>query len=204
MVSSGLRLQRRLPYVVVLSTLLFLALQVSPSPSPVEMTLLDVDEDAVLAMARVVDNAQPGGIISININSLGGHTYEVLRLLAVSEMAHDKGVTVICTVQGLAASAAAMFFIAGCDRRLIKDHAYLMLHESSISKPLILGPVTPEEIQSNANLNEAISTVVARACKMPVEEYRKKVKAGSWMITAQEAVANGMADVVLPGRGSVP
>lgn len=162
--------------------------------------LVDVDEEAFATLAVIYDQAVRGGIVDIEINSPGGDPYVALRLIGLSEEAHERGVTTICTVHGLAASAAAFFFVAGCDRRLMGANASLLFHPASMRKSPLLGPLTNEDLRDIYNLNQLITWHMSRFSHLSPWEYSQHVNLGDWIVRVDEALANGMADFQLQAR----
>ena len=151
-------------------------------------------------ITAAVEAAPRNGVVTIDINSLGGNGFNLLQMLAVSEAAWDRHVTVACVVRGIAASAAAIFFSAGCDVRIMHSSAHLLFHKAYVKKPFILGAVTPEEQRDVGKLNEVISSIISQHSGLSVYEYNSHVNNGDWYVSAAEAVRLGLADTVVPGR----
>ena len=174
--------------------------------APASFRLEDVDQIAVSKLQEVVDHTSDYGIVSIEINSLGGNAYELARLISVVEAGHDRKLLFVCTVHGLAASAAAIFFVAGCDTRRMLDSGKLLFHAARIVQrvhPLFNGvmlPPTPEELHDLDVINTVLEGFVTEFSKISIEEYRAQIHKGDWLLTAKEAKELGMADEVFTSR----
>lgn len=190
--------------------LVLLALTVVP-PWPGEGPFLlgDVDDQAVVSYRAAVAHRPLGSLLSVEIDSAGGNVYQLLRLLGVTEEAHRKGVIVQCVVTGIAASAAAIFFVAGCDTRVMAPRAVLVFHEAyftSIASPSFISvpPPDPHQIESLKKLNSILAQFVVAFSKVTLEQYRDHVKDSDWFVRTPEAISLGFADVELgPTRRTV-
>ena len=91
-----------------------------------EIVIYDmIDDYALKSVRRQMANAK--GDITVKINSWGGDVFAGFAIFnELSE--YDKG-KVTTKVMGMAASAAALIFMAG-DKRYMKDQSMLMFHKS--------------------------------------------------------------------------
>ena len=128
---------------------------------------------------------------TIRLNSLGGHVWagEQIRSIIAG---HPGGCRIV--VEGIAASAASLLFMAGVERQMSAG-SLLMIHD-----PSGLAWGTEEEIRREADALGAsantYATVYAAASGKTPEEVREIMKAVTWYGPA-EAIANGFADGVV-------
>lgn len=128
----------------------------------------------------------------VRVNSPGGGVFEGVAI-ANALRAHPAEVTV--QIDGLAASIASVIAMAG-DRVVIQPQAMVMIHDASGA---CLGNAA--DMQEMADLLDKISDNIADAYTQRAggtrDEWRARMRAESWY-TAEEAVAAGLADEVMP------
>ncbi|MFI9154497.1 head maturation protease, ClpP-related [Streptomyces sp. NPDC053367] len=130
--------------------------------------------------------------ILLRVNSPGGQVYEGIAI-ANALRAHPASVTV--QVDGIAASIASVIAMAG-DRVRMMPNAMLMLHDAS---GLTVGNAADH--RETAELLDKISGNIADAYAARAggtrDEWRQVMVQETWY-TAEEAVAAGLADEVVP------
>ena len=151
------------------------------------------DEDVFFApsMVRQALTALGEGRITVRLNSNGGHVdagEQIRSMLA----GHPGGCRII--VEGIAASAASLIFMAGAER-LMSAGSHLMIHDPS-------GAVwgNEEEARRQADMLGIVAStyaaVYAAASGKSAEEARAIMKAETWY-GPEAAIAAGFADAVV-------
>ena len=131
--------------------------------------------------------------ITLFISSPGGEVQSGLALYDVMQ-AVSCPVHTVCL--GLAASMAALLFIAGDDRRML-PHSRVMIHD-----PLIGGGMGGSALSVKARVDDLMrirditANVIARHTGMPLERVFK-LTASDTFFEADEAVTAGLADRVI-------
>ncbi|MEU3161791.1 head maturation protease, ClpP-related [Streptomyces griseoincarnatus] len=130
--------------------------------------------------------------ILLRVNSPGGQVYEGIAI-ANALRSHPANVTV--QVDGIAASIASVIAMAG-DRVRMMPNAMIMVHDAS---GLTVGNAADH--RDTADLLDKISGNIADAYAARAggtrDEWRQVMVAETWY-TAEEAVAAGLADEVVP------
>ncbi|WP_176408620.1 Clp protease ClpP [Haematobacter massiliensis] len=156
------------------------------------------EEDVFFApsMVRQALSALGEGRITIRLNSNGGHVMagEQIRAMLAG---HPGGVKIV--VEGIAASAASLIFMAGAER-LMSSGSHIMIHDPS-------GLVWGSEDDARALADQlgvianTYAAVYAAASGQTIEACRAIMKAGSnnsgtWY-GPEAAIAGGFADAVV-------
>ena len=132
------------------------------------------------------------GEVTVRLNSMGGHSDagEAIRSILA---AHPGGITII--VEGVAASAASLIFMAG-KRRVMSGGSHLMIHDPS---NYTFG--NEEQMRRAADqiavIANTYAAVYAAASGKTTEDVRAIMKAETWF-GPEAAVAEGFADEVIP------
>lgn len=128
----------------------------------------------------------------VRVNSPGGGVFEGVAI-ANALRAHPSEVTV--QIDGLAASIASVIAMAG-DRVVIQPQAMVMIHDAS---GVCMGNAA--DMAEMGDLLDKISDNIADAYAQRAggtrDDWRTRMRAESWY-TAEEAVAAGLADEVMP------
>lgn len=155
----------------------------------------DVDAESVNALVRELRYLQrqdPEGEITLYINSPGGSVDSGLALYDVMQ-AVSCPIRTVCV--GLAASMAALLFIAG-DRRDMLPHSRLMIHDPLISQTggsaLRLKAVSDDLMETR----QITAQVIAEHSGKSLEEILEKTASDSFF-RAEEAVSFGLADRII-------
>lgn len=132
--------------------------------------------------------------VEVEINSPGGSVFEGQRIYNALRGISARGVEVITTVNGLAASMGSVILMAG-DKRLMTHGSRVMIHEAST---FAWGDA--RALRKNADMLEGISAEIAGIYAERTGGDEKKIRnlmfAETWM-TADEAKENGFIDTVL-------
>ena len=149
-------------------------------------------QSASAASTQRVLDAADGGEFTALINSGGGDYDEFVAIRTLwnaYRKAHETKINSVAI--GATYSAAAFLFMAG-DRREIDPLATLMFH-----KVRAWGGGTDADHRNIASSLEArdasVSEWLAGKTKMKADDYRAKVEAGDWYVSADEAVELGIA-----------
>lgn len=160
----------------------------------------DVDSDTVMAFEAQLDAANAAGAkrVIVEINTPGGSVGAGMKM---SKAIERSGATVICVVDGMAASMG-LYILQSCDVRLMTSRSLLMGHEPATS---VRGQ--PDDIEATkellVKLNHALTFHIVRRMTLTVAEYEARVAhRHEWWMTCDEALAVGAVDgVVLGVRG---
>ena len=153
----------------------------------------DTTASLVIAQLLFLESEDPSKDISLYINSPGGEVQSGLALYDVMQ-------AVTCTIRtvclGMAASMAALLFIAG-DEREILPHSRVMIHD-----PLISGGAGGSALSVKARADDLMrirditASVIARHSGMSLERVFE-LTASDTYFEAKEAVEAGLADRII-------
>tara|TARA_R110001632_G_scaffold113411_1_gene224474 strand:+ start:4452 stop:5537 length:1086 start_codon:yes stop_codon:yes gene_type:complete len=153
---------------------------------------------AVLAQMSIgdvvcaADDALEG--VEVEINSPGGSVFEGHRIYNSLRAMSDRGVPVITTVNGLAASMGSVILMAG-DTRQITKGSRIMIHEAST-----MAQGDSKSLRKTADMLEGISAeiagVYAERTGGDQEAIRDLMHAETWMDAAQ-AKENGFVQSIV-------
>lgn len=157
----------------------------------------EINDDSVNALIRQIrylEREEPKSEIKIFINSPGGMVSSGLALYDVME-AVTCPITTVC--MGLAASMAAILFVAG-DRREMLAHSRIMIHDPLVGGGGIAGSATQLDARVKDIMNTRMITagILAEHTGHSVEEILEKTASDSYFY-ATEAIAFGMADKIV-------
>lgn len=134
--------------------------------------------------------------ITVRLNTPGGDVFEGMAIYTALKRASAR---VVMEVEGLAASAGSVILMAGDERRIHKG-AMVMVHEGWA---VTLGP--REDHQKTADLlakiNGEMSALYAERTGQTVEKCAELMAANETWLTAEESVALGFCDTVIPAKG---
>jgi ATP-dependent Clp endopeptidase proteolytic subunit ClpP len=155
---------------------------------PTQVNIFDeISWWGISAEMFAADLADIKGDVEVHINSPGGDAFDgitIYNLLA----AREGGVTTV--VDGLAASAASVIFMAGKERS-VSPGSMVMIHDALA---LCVGNAADmrETAQLLDKVSDNIADVYAAHAGKSAAEWRAAMVAESWY-TAQEAVTAGLA-----------
>ncbi|MGE5225856.1 MAG: ATP-dependent Clp protease proteolytic subunit [Planctomycetaceae bacterium] len=158
-------------------------------------------DDAVgnLIMAQLLhlESEDPDKDINLYINSPGG---DVSALLAIYDTMQYIKPDVSTIVMGLAASAAAVLLLAGANgKRFALPNSRVLLHQPHGGAQ---GQAVDIEIQAKeiVRLRELLDAIIAKHTGQPLEKVSKDTDR-DFILTAEEALAYGVVDEIISGRG---
>jgi ATP-dependent Clp protease protease subunit len=151
----------------------------------------------IMAQLLHLESEDPGKDINLYINSPGG---DVSALLAIYDTMQYIKPDVSTIVMGLAASAAAVLLLAGAPgKRFALPNARVLLHQPHGGAQ---GQAVDIEIQAKEimRLRGLLEQIIARHTGQELEKVTKDTDR-DFILTADEALAYGVVDEILYGRG---
>ncbi len=149
-------------------------------------------------------NNPEGEELIFEVNSPGGSVFSGFEIYsAIRTARRERNIRVVAEVQSIAASAASTI-VEGCSQILMAPVAQMMIHLPSTHTD---GDVT--EHRKSIAILEAITASILNAYelrsagKLSREQLDALIRNETWM-TAQEAVAAGLADGILYADGEAP
>ncbi|HZD67547.1 MAG TPA: ATP-dependent Clp protease proteolytic subunit, partial [Actinomycetes bacterium] len=142
----------------------------------------------------------PDKDINLYINSPGGSVTALLGIYDTMQYIHAD---VSTTCLGFAASAAAVILAGGATgKRFVLPHSTVLLHQPSGGAQ---GQSADIDIQAREilRLRKLVDEILARHTGQPFERITNDTDR-DFILSAEEAVAYGMADEVLSSRQLVP
>jgi len=155
--------------------------------------------NVVMAQLIHLEAASPDLEISLYINSPGG-SYSALTAIYDTMQFVKPDVATFC--MGQAASAAAVLLAAGAPgRRMVLQHAKVMLHQPSSEARGTL-PDLAVQAQELAQIRADVDEILSKHTGHPVPKLRADTDRNK-TFTAADAVAYGLADQVITTRAAV-
>ncbi len=153
---------------------------------------IDADSmDALIKQILFLHQSDPEKEITIYINSPGGEVqsglaaYDLLRLI-------EAPVTTVCI--GQAASMAAILFLAGKDRIMLKD-SLLMIHDPAPASGDLKG-MKPAELEEKLNdlkrTRDILCSIIAERSGETLDRIMEKTRRDTFF-SAEESLAFGLA-----------
>ncbi len=163
----------------------------------------DIDDDVanvVVAQLLYLDSESSGQEISIYLNSPGG---SMSSTMAIYDTMQFVEAPVATTCVGQVGSGAAVLLAAGtAGRRSLLPHTRVLLHQPSTGGQGTISDLslqTQEVLRIRAQMNEVLSAHTGQSvATLLADTERDKV------FTAEQAVAYGLADRIIPARKSFP
>ena len=154
----------------------------------------------IMAQLLHLESEDPGKDINLYINSPGG---DVSALLAIYDTMQYIKPDVSTIVMGLAASAAAVLLLAGAPgKRFALPNSRVLLHQPHGGAQ---GQAVDIEIQAKEimRLRALLEEIISRHTGQLLEKVTKDTDR-DFILTADEALAYGVVDEILYGRGVQP
>lgn len=149
---------------------------------------------AIRGIDKMLDftNKEP---IEIHMTSYGGNPYQMMSLV-------DKIQECPCPVKFFGRgriSSAATWIMAVCDERYLAENTTVMIHDGSDG---FGGKTTDMDIYTDENnrLQDLLNRMYVRNSRMPLEFWEAIVRRDLYL-TAEETIALGLADAIIPYRG---
>jgi ATP-dependent protease ClpP protease subunit len=135
--------------------------------------------------------------LNILIDSGGGYVSSGWQLIGEIEEAQAAGTIVICSVDRLAASMAAVIF-ESCDLRLMRKGAALLFHTASASN--VSGNQWDFERMAREldAINARIAIYVTGRLTISQTDYERNVSDRDWWLGTEGALEIGAIDEALP------
>lgn len=161
----------------------------------IELVAYDrIDGDMARSVIDALQTNKAAKTITVNVNSPGGSVFDAVAIY--NALTRHPG-RVVVNIDGMALSSALIVSMAG-DQIRMAANAMIMLHDPTIN---ITG--TSEELQAEAGLltktREMIVATFAVRTKLTAERVRELMADETWF-SAEEAVANGFADEIVPAK----
>jgi ATP-dependent Clp protease protease subunit len=160
----------------------------------------EIDDDVanvIVAQLLHLESDNPDAEIGLYINSPGG---SMSAMTAIYDTMQFVRAPVATTCVGQAASAAAILLAAGAPgRRALLPHTRVLLHQPSTGGGQ--GQISDLALQARELLRvrEQMERVLARHTGQEVATLRRDTDRDKFF-TAEEAVAYGLADMIITGR----
>jgi ATP-dependent Clp protease protease subunit len=157
----------------------------------------DTSANDVMAQLLWLEGDDPDRDIRIYINSPGGSSTSLMAIYDTMQFVRPD-VETVCL--GQAASAAAVLLAAGTPgKRYVLPNSRILIHQPSMEGAR--GQVSDLEIQAAEiqRVRHQLETTLARHTGKDVAEVRRDIERDR-VLTADEAVAYGIVDHVLPYR----
>lgn len=156
----------------------------------------DIDEDLTNSLClqlRYLQRSDPKAPITMLINSPGGQLMSGLAILDVMR-AGTCPIRTVCL--GMAASMAAILFMAGSQRDML-PHSQVLVHDPLVDGGVGGSALTVKALSDNLlRMRSMMAKVIAECCGKSVEEVLR-VTAHDTFFEAADAVAWGIADRVI-------
>jgi len=156
----------------------------------------DASANDVMAQLITLESNDPDRDITMYINSPGG-SFTALTAIYDTMMFVRPDIQTVC--MGQAASAAAVLLAAGTKgKRLALPHSRVLIHQPSGEAG---GQVTDLEIHANEieRVRVQMEQILARHTGQTQEQVRKDIDRDK-ILTAEQAMAYGIVDQVIPSR----
>jgi len=168
----------------------------APTSAEVRVDMMGIiGEDVTDRSVRATLNAAGKAPLRVYLNSPGGVATEGI---AIYEMLRDHPATVTVEVLSLAASVASLIAMAA-DRVEMRSASRMMIHSSHA----MFGSLNQAEMRKYAELldsfDQDVAKVYAARSKKSVAQVLEWMSKETYM-NAEQAVANGFADVVLADK----
>lgn len=152
---------------------------------------IDGDNANLVAAAELL--VQAPAYVHFRIDSPGGSVRIGLAFIERMREAQANGTVIACTIDGMAASMAAVIF-ERCDVRMMKRDAALMFHTVSIGGAEGNQWEMERLAKMMAGLNRRLAILAAAKMKISLAEYEARVRDNDWWLGWEEAVTVGAAD----------
>lgn len=181
------------------SLLLAATLAASPKPDAKPPLVLNIygQIDSSFEMVNEIDKAKDDKVpyIHVNLNTPGGSIGEGLEIIRAL---NNSGLRVECEVKDYALSMGAIILESACSERIVHTSSLVMFHEAVGNGTASTQDVAEDQVAMFHAFNRMVALRVAPALHLTVDQYAKKVRDHQWWILGETAVADSVADKVLP------
>lgn len=128
----------------------------------------------------------------IEIHTPGGSIFAMQRIVGYMDSYRDR-ITFETRVYGVAMSAGLIIFLAGDERYMSRNMAFILWHNPEIGGNPYKDP-PPEQVQMLKSFKDMGDGYVAsRSGKITINRVRLEIEDNIWMIFAEEAIELGLA-----------
>lgn len=157
-------------------------------------------ENSITAKSIMSQLADMSGDVTVRISSGGGDVYAGIDIMNALKNYDGGEVTVI--VESLAASAASFIAVGGADRVLMRASSELMIHRAWTWAEGNADEVA-KTLKDLERQDTKLANIYAAKAGGTVEDWLAAMSDETWY-TADEAVAAGLADVVIAEKTTAP
>ena len=144
-------------------------------------------------------NLQAGKPIQVYLTSPGGEVVAGMALISTIQQIQRQGRKVAIHIQGEAASMGSVL-LQSADHRSVESYSTLLIHELSFAMEGSTSAHRNERVNAENLEKILLGMYSSRTGKTP-SYYKKKIKNKDWVLSAEEALAEGLVDeVVYPPR----
>jgi ATP-dependent Clp endopeptidase proteolytic subunit ClpP len=172
--------------------------QAEPARRLVYTFYAEVDEESVRTAMNTLaawSRREPGAPITVILNSPGGRVLDGLALYDFLQHLRSVGHYLRIEVLGRAASMGGVLLQAG-DERVIGANAFLLVHEVSGGAEGKSSEIT-DRVEFYELMEKKLLAILAERSTLTERQIKTKWNRKDWWLTADEAVALGLADTVL-------
>lgn len=155
-------------------------------------------ENSITAKSVMEQLSKIDGDVTVRISSGGGDVFEGIDIMTALKN-HDGRVTAI--VESVAASAASFIAVGGADRVLMRDSSEMMIHRAATFADGNSSDLR-KTLENLDRQDMKLAKIYAGRAGGSTDEWLAAMDAETWY-TAEEAVAAGLADEVIPVREPV-
>lgn len=165
----------------------------------IDFVFNDYNARRVMRELEFVARTRGSKTINLYMNSPGGGAYPALAVHDAILHVRGKGVPVICTVEGYAASAAAMIVLQAAEMRLARPNARFLLHEIRrwVFFEMQRASDLKDEVKEMEALTRQILAILEKRCGHPAKEIEHLISRTEVWMSAEEARSWGLIDGVV-------
>jgi len=162
----------------------------------------EIDEfrtrEVLLLLSEAKRKLVKGEVLTIKLNSEGGNVHNSFAIYDALREVSNSGIKVCITVEGIAASAAAMIILQAGDIRIARPHATFLLHEPKrwvYFHNESTSQLETEVTEMNRITNEIVKILASR-CNKSEEEVRETIRLKEKWMSPEEAKDWGLIDKI--------
>jgi ATP-dependent protease ClpP protease subunit len=137
--------------------------------------------------------AEHAPVIYLSIDSPGGSVGVGLRFIKIMREAKEAGSTIHCSVDGMAASMAAVI-LQECDVRIVHRQSMIMFHGVSVGGAEGNQQDFERLVQDLRSVNKMLAIMASHRLTISLAEYEARVLGTDWWLGWEEALEVGAAD----------
>ena len=128
----------------------------------------------------------------IEIHTPGGNIFAMQRIVGYMDSYRDK-IVFETRVYGVAMSAGLIIFLAGDERYMSKNMAFILWHNPKMSGGNPYTDPPPEKVQMLKSFKDMGDGYIASRSKITINRVRLEIDDNIWVIFAKEAIELGLA-----------